>query len=382
MANIKKDEKTGTYYFKISLGTDPVTGKRRQTTRRGFKKKSDAVKAYNELKNQYYDGILIYNDSTKLKDFFNDYKKWAANDLRDASFNRAIPCIHKQLIEPLGNLELAKITPLIIQKWQQSMIDNGYKSTYINFLRIHLNNIFKKAVSLNIVSSNPVDRVPALKETYVEVDFWTEEELNLILNSIAEEDETPTNSLAYTLMNFLFYTGLRFGEANALQWKDIDDTIGVISISKDIFYKSKDNWKFDQLKNRYSKRSVFLDDDCLKIIKKWRFIQKTLIPDIDDETLVFTCDGIPLHNMFLSNIIKKHCKKTGVKKIKVHALRHSHASFLIKLNINVLAIAKRLGHKDANEVFKTYGHLYPDYQSNIIENINNYKKRGQNVVIP
>lgn len=378
MANIKKDEKTGTYYFKISLGIDPVTGKRRQTTRRGFKKKSEAIKVYNELKNQYYDGTLIYNDSTKLKDFFEDYKKWVANDLRDASLNRAIPCLERRLIEPLGNIELSKITPLMVQKWQQTLIDEGYKSTYVNFLRIHLNNMFKKALSLNIVSSNPVERVPSLKEEYKEVDFWTEDELETILNSISKEDKTPQNLLAITLLLFLFYTGLRFGEANALQWSDIDLESGSVSITKDLLYKNKENWSFDQLKNRYSRRTVFLDNECLMALKEWNEAQKSMI---NEQTFVFSCDGLPIHNMFLSNIIKRHCEKTGVKKIKVHALRHSHASYLIKLNINVLAIAKRLGHKDANEVFKTYGHLYPDFQSNIIDNINNYKKRGQNAVI-
>ena len=380
MSNIKKDEKTGTYYFKISLGTDPVTGKRRQTTRRGFKKKADAVKAYNELKNQYYDGVLIYNDSTKLKDFFEDYEKWTANNLRDASFQRAMPCVRKQVIEPLGNLEMAKITPLTIQQWQQSMIEKGYKNTYVNFSRLHLNNIFKKAMSLNVVSSNPVQKVPPLKEEYTEVEFWTEDEVNIILKSISEESENQLNLLGYTLIVFLFYTGLRFGEANALQWKDFDNDLGTVSISKDIIYKNKDDWRFDQLKNRYSKRTVSLDDDCLEVIKKWRNYQSSLHINVNDDSLIFTYDGLPLHNMFLSNIIKRHCEKTGVKKIKVHSLRHSHASFLIKLNINVLAIAKRLGHKDANEVFKTYGHLYPDYQSDITENINNYKKRGQNAV--
>ncbi len=175
------------------------------------------------------------------------------------------------------------------------------------------------------------------------------------------------------MIKFLFYTGLRFGEAHALQWQDIDFENNTVSITKDLNYKNKENWKFDSLKTKTSKRIVTLDDDTKKSLLEWRDYQNQLFLT-KEETFIFSCDGVPIHGMFLKEQIRKHANKAEAKIIRPHALRHSHASFLISLNINVLAIAKRLGHKDANEVLRTYGHLYPEYQYDIAQNINDHKK--------
>lgn len=372
MANIKKDEKTGTYYFKISLGTDPVSGKRRQTTRRGFKKKADAVKAYNELKNQYYDGTLIYNSSTKLKDFYIEYKKWKSSQVREHTIERQFPSIEKNIIAPLGEFKLEQLTPLIIQQWQQKMVDEGFKKSYINSLYKHFIKMLDRAVILNIISVNPASNIGTLKRDYVEVDFWTEEELSQVLETF-DKYSTSTHGLGYIMIKFLFYTGLRFGEAHALQWKDIDFVNKNVIVTKDLNYKNKENWKFDTLKSVSSKRTITLDDDTFKSLIEWREYQDKIFP-IKDETFIFSIDGSPIHKSFLSRRIEAYSDKASVKRIRAHALRHSHASFLISLNVNVLAIAKRLGHKDANEVLRTYGHLYPEYQYDIAQNINDHKK--------
>lgn len=372
MANIKKDEKTGMYYFKISLGTDPVTGKRRQTTRRGFKKKSDAVKAYNELKNQYYDGVLIYNKSTKLKDFYVEYKKWISTQIREHTIEQQFPSVEKNIIIPFGECKLDQITPMMIQRWQQSLIEQGFKPSYINRLYKHFVRILERAVILNIIPNNPASNIGTLKREHAEVDFWTENELLAVLGAF-DRYSKPTEELGYIMIKFLFYTGLRFGEAHALQWQDVDFENNTVSITKDLNYKNKENWKFDSLKTKTSKRIVTLDNDTKTSLLEWKEYQKQIFPT-NEETFILSYDGIPVHRMFLKEQIKKHANKAEVKIIRAHALRHSHASFLISLNINVLAIAKRLGHKDANEVLRTYGHLYPEYQYDIAQNINDHKK--------
>lgn len=372
MANIKKDEKTGTYYFKISLGTDPVTGKRRQTTRRGFKKKADAVKVYNELKNQYYDGVLIYNNSTKLKDFYVEYKKWMSSQVRVHTMEQHFPGIEKNIIAPLGEYKLEQLTPMMIQQWQQSMVDAGFKKSYINFLYKYFVKILDRAVILNVIPNNPASKIGNLKKEHIEVDFWTEEELFKVLATF-DRDSTPTQALGYIMIKFLFYTGLRFGEAHALQWRDIDFDNCTVFITKDLYYKSKENWKFDELKTAFSKRLIALDNDTCESLIEWKMYQNRIFP-VKDDSFVFSYDGLPIHKVFLNERITTHAEKASIKKIRPHALRHSHASFLISLNINILAIAKRLGHKDANEVLRTYGHLYPEYQYDIAQNINDHKK--------
>lgn len=185
----------------------------------------------------------------------------------------------------------------------------------------------------------------------------------------------------YVMIRFLFYTGLRFSEMQALQWNDLDTENKSISITKDLDYSNQSNWDFDDLKNSSSNRLVVLDDDTFDMLIKWQDYQKTLF-EVNKDTFIFSYDnGIPTNKHFPGHVITRHSKLANVKRIKPHALRHSHASFLISLDVNIIAISKRLGHKDVQEVLKTYGHLYPKHQFDVAENINDHIKKKSGVKV-
>lgn len=372
MSNIKKDEKTGLYWFKISLGTDPLTGKRRQTTRRGFKKKSDAEKAYNDLKNQYFDGTLIYNQSTKLKDFIDEYLKWYKTQVRITTYENRVASIKKNITKVFGEYKLEQLTPIAIQKWQQQLLSNGKDQNYVRSLHITLSQILERAVNLEVIKNNPAKKAGNVKRKKKEVEFWTEDELIKVLNTMNKDD--TIQYFGFVIIKFLFYTGLRFSEMQALQWNDFDEGNKTISITKDLDYKNQDNWNFDDTKNKSSNRVIVLDDNIFSAILEWRIYQKNLF-EVNNDTFIFSYDnGLPTNKFFPRHTITRHSKLAKVKRIKTHALRHSHASFLISLDVNIIAIAKRLGHTDVQEVLKTYGHLYPNHQFDVADNINEHLK--------
>ncbi|WP_010293563.1 site-specific integrase [Clostridium senegalense] len=377
MTTIKKDEKNNLYWFKISLGTDPTTGKRRQTTRRGFKKKADAEKAYNDLKNQYYNGVLVYNKSTKLKEFIAEYLKWYKTQVRSTTYENRVSSINKNIIAIWGEYKIEQITPIAIQKWQHELLSNKLNQNYVRSLHISLSQILERAITLDIIKTNPAKKAGNVKRKKVEVEFWTEAELRLILETM---DKTNLiQYFGYIIIKFLFYTGLRFSEMQALQWTDFYEINKSISISKDLDYKNQNNWVFDDLKNKSSYRSIILDDDTFYMLLEWKNFQKTLF-NVKEDSFIFSYDnGIPTNKYFPMNTIIRHAKKANIKRIKTHALRHSHASFLISLDINIIAIAKRLGHTDVQEVLKTYGHLYPQHQFDVVENINNHIKNSKKI---
>lgn len=376
MANIKKDEKTGTYYFKISLGTDPVTGKRRQTTRRGFKKKADAVKAYNELKNQYYDGTLIYNQTTKLKDFMNDYLRWYKTQVRVTTYDNKVSSINKNITSYFGEYKLEQITPILIQRWQSELLEKGLDQNYIRSLHITFSQILERAVSLDIIKSNPAKKAGNVKRKKKEVQFWTEDDFSKVIATMDKDD--ILQYFGYIMLNFLFYTGVRFSEMQALTWNDLDDIYKTIDVKRDLYYKKQDEWSFDDLKNKSSNRKVVLDDELFDLITEWKTTQSKLFQTTAD-TFIFSYNGLPTNKYFPMRAIERHSKMANIHRIKTHALRHSHASFLIQLGVNIIAIANRLGHTDVQEVLKTYGHLYPQHQFDVTNNINDHKikKRGQ-----
>lgn len=363
------------YWFKISLGFDPVTGKRRQTTRRGFKKKSDAEKAYNDIKNQYFEGVLTYNQSTKLKDFIEEYLKWYKNQVRSTTYNNRVLAINKNITEMLGEYKLEQITPMIIQKWQHELIESGKNQNYVRSLHTILSQILERTVNLDIIKSNPAKKAGNVKRKKSEVEFWTEEELNKVLDTFNLSD--INEYFGYIMIKFLFYTGLRFAELQGLLWSDLNIKDKSIYITKDIDYKNSTEWKFDELKNSASNRIVVLDDNTFNMILEWKEVQQSLF-EVTKDTFIFTLTGIAPTNKFAPmHFIQRHSKLANVKRIKTHALRHSHASFLIALDVNIIAIAKRLGHTDVQEVLKTYGHLYPQHQFDVADNINEHLKNKQ-----
>ncbi len=383
MANIIKDDKTGLYWFKISLGTDPMTGKRRQTTRRGFEKKKEAERAYNDLKNQYFGGSLIYNKTTKLKDFIEEYLNWYKTQVRPATYINRESSIKKNITEVFGEYKLEQLTPIVIQKWQQGLIQKDLNQNYVRSLHIALSQIFERAVNLDIITSNPAKKAGNVKRKKTEVEFWTEDELNLVLDTMNKTD--LLQHFGYLMIKFLFYTGLRFSEMQALQWSDLNDDNKSVDIVKDLDYKNQSEWSFDDLKNNASERMVVLDDETFDMIMGWKEFQATLF-EVKEDSFIFSYDnGIPTNKFFPGHAITRHSKLAKVKRIKPHALRHSHASFLISLGVNIIAIAKRLGHADVQEVLKTYGHLYPKHQFDVVDNINdhiknaNKNKTGSNV---
>lgn len=376
-SNIKQDPK-GLYWFKISLGTDPKTGKRRQTTRRGFKKQKDAIEAYNNLKNEYYGGTLIYNKSTKFKIFVEDYKKWYKTQVRITTYENRISSIDKNITKYFGEYSIAKITPLQIEKWHQSLLDSGLNQNYVRSLHILLSSMFERAIALGLINLNPAKKTGNVRRIRTEVQFWTKNELDIVLATFNQKEEFEY--FGFVMIHFLFYTGLRFSEMQALQWKDLNHKNKIIRITKDLNYKNKDNWDFDELKNGSSEREIILDDNTYNLLLDWRQFQKGFFKQ-EIDSFIFSLDGLPTNKHFPKHIIERHAKMAGVKKIKVHALRHSHASFLISLDVNIIAVAQRLGHTDVREVLKTYGHLYPKHQFNVVQNINDFlaqnKKRGQ-----
>lgn len=361
MANIKKDEKTGTYYFLISLGTDATTGKRRRTTRRGFKKKSDAIKAYNDLKNQYYAGDISRLGRMTVENFYKEYIAMAKNRLKESSYDARDRAMRNSIIKKFGSTAIEDVRPIEVQRWMQEELNNGYSPSTINQHLSFFKDLLNKAVDFEIIPMNKILRVKSLKIERVEMEIWLPEDLDKFLATFNLDDSKEF--MYYTLFKTLFYTGLRINEALALTKDDIVDIH--LEINKIIYMKTKKDWKITSPKSKHSKRSVTLDQSTLNTLLAWK--EKAPFDRL------FTLDNEPLSRQTVRYFLRKHAIIAGVKPIRVHDLRHSHASFLINLNINILAIAKRLGHKDATQIIETYGHLYPEYQFDIVRNIEDFK---------
>ena len=283
-------------------------------------------------------------------------------NLKESSYESRDIAMNNSILKKFGKYTLDKIRPLEVQRWMQSQLDVGYSPATINLHLSYLKDLMNKAVELELISINRVLRVRALKNKSKEMEVWKVEELNAFLSTFNLNNEKEF--MYYTLFKLLYYSGLRINEALALNKTDIEGAN--VDVNKIIYMKSKGSWKYTSPKSKYSKRKVSLDCDTLDTLLAWQ--------EMAPYDLLFSIDGDPLSRQTVGYFMKKHADAAGVKRIRVHDLRHSNASFLISLNVNILAISKRLGHKDATQVIETYGHLYPEYQFDIVRNINDFKE--------
>jgi len=151
---------------------------------------------------------------------------------------------------------------------------------------------------------------------------------------------------------------MRFGEAQALQWEtDIQFEEKILTISKSMFYKNVKEFYVVETKTRASKRLVALDDTTICYLKEWQALQQK---NIYGAAYVLSYNGLPTNKHTVRHIIRRHAELAGVHPIRIHGLRHSHASLLISMGENPLIIKDRLGHEDIKTTLGTYGHLYPN----------------------
>lgn len=117
------------------------------------------------------------------------------------------------------------------------------------------------------------------------------------------------------------------------------------------------DYKFVEPKTQASIRTIYIDSDTLNELKAWQSVQQQVLPDC---SLVLSYNGTPTSKTTLPRALEKLSNLAGVHRIKIHALRHSHASLLISMGENPLLIKERLGHEKIQTTLGTYGHLYPN----------------------
>lgn len=152
---------------------------------------------------------------------------------------------------------------------------------------------------------------------------------------------------------------MRIGELLALTWKDIDMDNNTISISKSYQRINRED-VITKPKTPKSNRTIVIFNHLAEIIREYKsHIYK---PHANDR--VFQCT-----KHFFEHEIKRICAKSEVKKIRIHDIRHSHASLLIELGFSPLLIAERLGHENIETTLNTYSHLYPNKQVELAEKL-------------
>ena len=343
--NLTKDKKKGTWYVQFYY-TD-WQGNRKKKFKRGFKTKSEAQEwAMNFLQRQKGDTSLTFGQ------FIDEYYEDMEKRLKGNTMKTKKYIIEFKIRPFFANKVLSEITPLDIRKWQNELLGKGYKQTYLKTVNNQLSAMFNYAVNFRGLPSNPCRKAGSIgKGRAEEMKFWTLDEYKVFIEGAKDKE------VSYIAFQMLYWTGMRIGELLALTYKDVDLETRRIDINKS-FQRIDGKDVISTPKTEKSKRQIkilkFLRDDLEVYFNSLYGIMPT------DRIFSFT-------KSYLTHEMERIVKKTGVKKIRLHDLRHSHASLLINKGCSPLEVKERLGHEKIETTLNTYSHLYPDSQDKLVD---------------
>lgn len=343
----EKDKKTGKWLIQYRY-TD-WQGKRRKSTKRGFATKREAE--------EWLRNFLITQKADfdmKFADFWKMYCADMETRLREHTMRTKKYIVELKILPYFGNKRVNDITAADIRQWQNELIKMGYSPTYLKTINNQLSAIFNYAVRYYDLKSNPCAKAGSMgKSKAEEMDFWTGEEFRKFIDSVMNK------RLSYMAFMTLYWTGMRMGELLALNPKDIDLEKRTISITKSYQRLGKKD-VITPPKTPKSKRVITIPEFLAADIKDYM----DSLYDLQENDRLF-----PITKYYLEHEMQRGIKESGVKRIRVHDLRHSHASMLIELGFSPLEIANRLGHEKVETTLNTYAHLYPNKQTKLAERL-------------
>lgn len=365
------------YLFQTYLGIDPITNKERRTTRRGFKTQKEAKQAERNLLLDVEENGLPSNQSDGFQNptfeeiaylWLESYKTTVKASTFGLTENKL-----KQLIK--DHFEGMKIKKISVPYCQKVVIALSEKYIlYTHYLSV-IERIFKYAVLIDIVPTNPFDKVirPKSKPVSKRDNYLSKEELNDFL----ELARNASLTYFWPLVHLLSYTGLREGEALALKWSDIDLENKRISIAKTVA-RIHGKQIIQSPKTKTSIRTVLIDNMTLSILKKWKKDQikiyfKNGKHFEGDDNFVFTnesADWVQTQNF--TRYFKRFIQDHDLKAITPHGLRHTHASLLFAAKVDPKSISDRLGHSSVKITLDLYTHIADEQRTDAIDKLIEY----------
>ncbi len=351
-----KDGKTIRWRAKFYV-TD-WTGEKRQICKRGFRTQHEAK----EYERSYMDQQNTTSD-IMFSSLVENYMEDMEHRLKPTTMENKWFIIEGKLLPYFGKLKVCDIDTIKIRKWQNELIsyrdEDGkpYSQTYLKTVNNQMSALLNYAVAHYRLAFNPCKAAGSMgKSNAEEMNIWTQEQYEKF-SSVLQKSSLK---LAFDI---LFYTGIRSGELLALTPADILPTKR-IDINKN-YAKIKGEELFLEPKTPKAKRCIAIPDFLYNDITD--YISMLYGIENGDRIFYFTKSA-------LDKEIKRGAEKAGLPQIRVHDLRHSHASMLIELGFAPLEIADRLGHESVKTTLDTYSHLYPDKDTKLAEELNRLRR--------
>ena len=334
LAYLDKERKT----WYVSFYYEDWTGQRKLKKKRGFAKKGDALAYEREFKLKEQQ-----SSDMSFKSLVELYCDDMEGRLKPSTMDTKQNIIDTKILPYFGSQSINKIQATHVRKWQKELMGGEFSQTYLKTIHNQLSAIFNYACQYYKLPENPCRTAGSMgRKKADEMNIWTLDQFNQFIAAV--------DKLAIKVaFEILFWAGLRVGECIALTPADILPN-KIIDVNKTLSRKNGEDRIYDS-KTTKSARQVtiptFLYDEIQGYIDSLYGIKSA------DKVFYFT-------KLTLNKALDAFAAIAGIDRIRVHDLRHSHASLLIEMGQPILLISERLGHDNVQTTLNTYAHLYPN----------------------
>lgn len=363
------------YKFLIYVGKDETTGNTIQIKKQGFKTKQDAMECYLNYKLKVVKGeyVPITKRKLRLRDLYKMWLKLYKRTVQESTLATTEKIFNNHVLKDLGNIYLNKLTVAQCQ----NAVELWYKQAPKTFRRFvfYASKLINYGVTMELIKKNPMKKVilPKLERDNKKFDsFYSKEELNIFLR-----DAKQYNFRYFMFFRLLAYSGMRKGECLALKWSDIDFKRKTIDINKSLACGENNRLYLSPCKTKSSVRTLDMDQETMDYLEEWRLKQrremfKLGINFLSDDNLIFA------NSKGTYTVLSKPqrwdnaiCKEYGLRHIKVHGFRHTHASLLFDAGASMKDVKERLGHSNIATTMNIYTHVT---ENKAKETANNFAK--------
>ena len=301
-------------------------GENKKKHKRNFKTKKEAIEWAKKFIDQQN-----HNLDMDFSSFWQLYREDMKERLRENTARTKDYIVELKVLPYFGTKKIVDITAADIRRWQNSLMKQGYSQTYLKTINNQLSAIFNYAVRYYDLPRNPCAQAGSMgKGKAEEMKFWTQEEFESFIEFVKDKP------LSYYAFLTLYWTGIRLGELLALSLSDFDAEAKTLSITKS-YQRINGRDVITEPKTAKSKRTIALPDFLVTELEE--YVNKLYGMMANDRLFMIT-------KSYLEKEMVRGTELSGVKRIRLHDLRHSHASLLIsKLGAQPNLVAERLGHE-------------------------------------
>ncbi|MFO8102065.1 MAG: site-specific integrase [Dehalococcoidia bacterium] len=357
----------------VDLGRDPITGKRKQHWQsvKGTKKQAEQI--LNELFHSMEKGVYVKPTNRTIADFLLQWlRDYVQTNTSPRTASRYSEIVHRHLITNLGHIPLSQLRPEHIQAYYAKALTNGrldgkggLSPQTVKHIHRVLSEALHHGVKWGILTRNVASAVDPPRPVKKEITIVDVDDIALLLDE-ASKLEKRSGLPYYILFYTALHTGMRRGELLALRWCDIDLNIATISVTRSLLCLRNGSLEYREPKTNKSRRTIAMTPSLATKLREHRISQESFRIAIgkllNQNDLIFSRpDGSPITPNTVSPAFSKIAKRAGLT-MRLHDLRHTHASMMLKAGIHPKIVSERLGHSTVSFTLDVYSHVVPGLQ--------------------